>query len=108
MQRLVYDEDVVKMLNCVLIPYFPDTVDHQPHVYTAEQRAFEVVASKKMSKIFKKLSKDANGCQKMSKGVKKMSKLSKDVNRCQKMPNVVIRCHTLSKDVDRCQKMLKF
>ena len=47
-QRLVYDEDVVKMLNCVLIPYFPDTVDHQPHVYTAEQRAFEVVASKKI------------------------------------------------------------
>ena len=47
--RLVYDEDVVKMLNLVLISYQPHTIEHQPNIYTAKQRVIEIVASKKIS-----------------------------------------------------------
>lgn len=43
---LVYDEDVVKMLNSVVIPYYPIDIEHQPNLYTHEQRAIEVLASK--------------------------------------------------------------
>ena len=43
---LVYEEDVVKMLNSVIVPYYPLSIEHQPHLYTARERAVEVLASK--------------------------------------------------------------
>ena len=44
-QSLVYEENVLKMLNSVIVPYFPSSVDHQPNLFSPEERAVEVLAS---------------------------------------------------------------
>ena len=33
------------MLNSVIVPYFPSSVDHQPNLFSPEERAVEVLAS---------------------------------------------------------------
>jgi hypothetical protein len=44
-QSLVYEENVLQMLNSVIVPYFPSSVDHQPNLFSPEERAVEVLAS---------------------------------------------------------------